>query len=74
MKEILTLNETKPKSVIIEGNLHNKFKVLCKGKSLKIGGVIEDLIRLYIQNPKRMQSMIEEAKENQSQLYPESKA
>lgn len=64
MKEILTLNETKPKSVIIEGNLHSKFKMLCKGKSLKIGGVIEDLITLYLDNPKRIQTLIEEAKEN----------
>ena len=63
MKELLTLNETKPKSVIIEGNLHNKFKILCKGKSLKIGGVIEDLITLYINNPKKIQMLIEESKE-----------
>jgi len=63
MKEILTLNETKPKSVIIEGNLHSKFKMLCKGKSLKIGGVIEDLITLYLNNPKKIQTLIEEAKE-----------
>ena len=54
MKEILTLNETKPKSVIIEGNLHSRFKMLCKGKSLKIGGVIEDLITLYLNNPKKI--------------------
>lgn len=63
MKELLTLNETKPKSVIIEGNLHNKFKMLCKGKSLKIGGVIEDLITLYLNNPKKIQALIEESKE-----------
>ena len=63
MKEILTLNETKPKSVIIEGNLHSRFKMLCKGKSLKIGGVIEDLITLYLNNPKKIQTLIEEAKE-----------
>ena len=63
MKEILTLNEIKPKSVIIEGNLHNKFKMLCKGKSLKIGGVIEDLIILYLNNPKKIQTLIEEVKE-----------
>jgi hypothetical protein len=63
MKELLTFNETKPKSVIIEGDLHNKFKMLCKGKSLKIGGVIEDLIKLYINNPKKIQALIEESKE-----------
>jgi hypothetical protein len=51
------------KSVIIDGNLHNKFKILCKGKSLKIGGLIEDLIQLYLQDPKKIQALIEESKE-----------
>jgi len=63
MKDIQELNETKPKSVIIDGNLHNRFKMLCKGKSLKIGGVIEDLIRLYLHNPKKLQTLIEESKD-----------
>ena len=63
MKEILTLDKTKPKSVIIEGNLHSRFKMLCKGKSLKIGGVIEDLIKLYLNDPKKIQGLIEETKE-----------
>ena len=70
MKELLTYNETKPKSIIIEGNLHNKFKILCKGKSLKIGGVIEDLIALYLKNPKKIQMLIEESKEiNYEELH-----
>lgn len=61
MKNTLTVNApTKPKSVIIEGNLHGKFKLLCKGKSLKIGGVIEDLIALYLSNPRKIQTMIDE--------------
>ncbi len=55
--------ETKPKSIIIDGKLHSQFKILCKGKSMKIGGVIEDLIRLYLQNPKKIQIMIEESKD-----------
>jgi len=63
MKDIQVLNETKPKSVIIDGDLHNSFKMLCKGKSMKIGGVIEDLIRLYLHNPKRIQILIEESKD-----------
>jgi hypothetical protein len=63
MKDLLTLSETKPKSVIIEGDLHNKFKMLCKGKSMKIGAVIEDLIKLYLDNPKVIQKMIDELKE-----------
>ena len=53
---------TKPKSVIIDGKLHSRFKLLCKGKSLKIGGVIEDLIFLYITEPKKTQEMIEDVK------------
>jgi len=63
MKDLLTVNETKPKSVIIEGKLHYRFKMLCKGKSLKIGGVIEDLIALYLDNPKKIQELIEGIKE-----------
>lgn len=62
---MITATENKPKSIIIDGGLHNRFKILCKGKSMKIGGVIEDLIRLYLENPKSMQKMIDEHKENQ---------
>jgi len=73
MKEMLTFNETKPKSVIIEGNLHSRFKLYCKGKSLKIGGVIENLIELYLRDPKKIQSMIEEAKEiNYEELHKDA--
>jgi hypothetical protein len=63
MKELVIMSETKPKSIIIEGELHNRFKLLCKGKSMKIGGVIEDLIELYLDNPKAIQKMIDEIKE-----------
>lgn len=62
MKEIVTVNVIKPKSIIIDGHLHGKFKMLCKGKSLKIGGVIEDLIILYLNDPKKTQELIEDAK------------
>jgi len=65
MKDLLTLNGTKPKSIIINGGLHNRFKILCKGKSLKIGGVIEDLIQLYLNNPKDLQKMIDEFEEKE---------
>ena len=60
MKDTLILNETKPKSIIIDGNIHYRFKILCKGKSMKIGGVIEDLIQLYLSNPRELQKMIDE--------------
>ena len=62
MKELLTLNDVKPKSVIIGGSLHSRFKLFCKGRSLKIGGVIEDLISIYLDNPKEIQSMIDDSK------------
>lgn len=58
------MKEVKSKSIIVDGNLHNKFKVLCKGKSMKIGGVVENLIGLYIKYPKDVQKMIDESKEN----------
>jgi len=63
MKDILMLNETKvkPKSVIIEGSLHNRFKLFCKARNLKLGGVIEELISVYLDNPKEIQSMIDES-------------
>ena len=60
------LRNTKPKSIIIDGGLHNRFKVLCKGKSMKIGGVIEDLIKLYLRDPKDIQKKIDELKEEES--------
>ena len=58
--------ETKPKSIIIDGKLHSQFKMLCKGKSMKIGGVIEDLIKLYLIYPKETQQMIDKIKEDES--------
>jgi len=58
MKDLLTLSDTKPKSIIINGELHNRFKLLCKGKNMKIGGVIEDLIRAYLHDPNGMQQVI----------------
>ena len=61
MNNIEIPTATKPKSVIIDGELHGRFKLLCKGKSLKIGGVLEDLISLYLTNPKKIQTMIEES-------------
>ena len=58
-------DNNKSKSVIIDGKIHNRFKVFCKGKSLKIGGVIEDLILIYLHEPKILQKMIDEIKEKQ---------
>jgi len=63
MNNVAAPTATKPKSVIIDGELHGEFKLLCKGKSLKIGGVIEDLIRLYLSDPRGIQKVIDERKE-----------
>ena len=52
----------KQKSIIVSEGTHTKFKDLCKSKNLKIGAVVEDLIILYVSNPKVVQQMIEEMK------------
>jgi hypothetical protein len=65
MDKLLNIAEVKPKSVIIDGRLHTKFKNSCKEKSMKIGAVIEDLIILYLNDPKALQKMIDESKEKQ---------
>jgi len=57
--------KTSPKSIIIDGGLHYSFKMFCKGKSMKIGGIIEDLIRLYLKNPKNTQKLIDDLKESE---------
>lgn len=61
-RELLT---DKSKSVIINGGVHNSFKILCRGKSMKIGAVIEDLIKLYLSNPRKIQQLIDENKEKE---------
>ena len=63
MEKVDMLAATKPKSVIIDGDLHQRFKLMCKSRSLKIGGVIEDLIGLFLNNPRELQKMIEEHKD-----------
>ena len=68
MKKYIVMKETKSKSIIVDGDLHNKFKILCKGKSLKIGGVVENLMKLYLDNPRAIQKMIDELKEKEVKL------
>lgn len=62
MKEINVMSEVKPKSVIINGDTHYKLKIHCKGKSMKIGGVVEDLIELYLNDHTTMQKLIDNNK------------
>ena len=64
MKNAETLTAIKPKSVIINGDLHGRFKLQCKGRCLKIGGVIEDLIKLYLNDPRGIQKVIDEHKDS----------
>lgn len=59
-----TGNKKKSKSIIIDGDLHYKFKTRCKGKNQKIGGVIEDLITIYLEKPQKIQEIIEDVKTN----------
>lgn len=56
-------DDNKSKSIIVDGELHNQLKKFCRSKGLKIGSLIEDLIRLYLNNPKGVQKNIDELKE-----------
>lgn len=51
------------KSVIIDGDVHAQLKMLCAGKNLKMGGVIENLIRLYLKDYKNVQKQIDNLNE-----------
>lgn len=64
MEDVLTITKQKSKSVIINESIHTKFKMFCKGKNYKIGGVIEDLIGIYLKNPREIQKLIDEYREN----------
>jgi len=66
MNKTFSSNGSKPKSIIVNGDLHYNFKVHCKGKSMKIGGVVEDLMKLYLTNSKNLQTLIDEMKERAS--------
>jgi hypothetical protein len=56
----MTSTKTGNKSVIINADTHSKFKELCKSKNLKLGGVIENLIKIYLDDQKRIQKIIDE--------------
>ena len=56
-------DNNKSKSIIVDGDLHNQLKKFCRSKGLKIGSLIEDLIKLYLNNPKVIQKNIDEIKE-----------
>lgn len=56
--------ENKSKSVIVDGALHASMKKYCTGTKRKIGGLIEDLIKLYLSNPKEIQKQIDKLNGN----------
>lgn len=56
-------NMKKSKSIIVDGGLHEEFKIFCKGKNMKIGGVVEDLIKLYLFNYPIVRKLLEENKQ-----------
>jgi hypothetical protein len=55
--------EKTSKSVIIDGDIHSKLKTFCAGKNLKMGGVIENLISLYLKDYKNVQKQIDSLNE-----------
>lgn len=56
------LTENTSKSIIINGDTHNKLKLFCRSRGLKIGAVVEDLIKLYLSDIKSIQKLIEDKK------------
>lgn len=60
------VTEKNSKSVIIDADVHSKLKELCVGKNLKMGGVIENLIRLYLKDYKNVQRQIDNLSESQA--------
>lgn len=63
MDALKKLTDKTSKSVIIDGDVHSQLKSLCAGKNLKMGGVIENLIRLYLKDYKNVQKQIDNLNE-----------
>jgi len=66
--EGLKNNEKTSKSVIIDGLIHSELKSLCVGKNLKMGGVIENLISLYLADYKNVQKQIDNLKDGNASI------
>jgi hypothetical protein len=60
--------KTETKSIIIDGSVHKKYRDYCRGKSLKIGSLTEDLIKLYLSDPKTFQKLIDELDNKQEDI------
>jgi hypothetical protein len=65
MEALKKVTDKTSKSVIIYGDIHAQLKMLCAGKSLKIGSVIENLIRLYLKEYKSVQLQIDNLNESE---------
>jgi hypothetical protein len=65
MEALKKVTDKTSKSVIIDGDIHAQLKMLCAGKSLKIGSVIENLIRLYLKEYKSVQLQIDNLNESE---------
>lgn len=63
MEALKKVSDKTSKSVIIDGEIHSQLKSLCAGKNLKMGGVIENLIRLYLKDYKNIQIQIDNLNE-----------
>lgn len=50
------------KSLIIDENRHKNLKEFCQTNSLKMGGVVELLIDLYLKDYKSVQKLIDDNK------------
>lgn len=68
MEALKKVNEKTSKSVIIDGEIHSQLKSLCAGKNLKMGGVIENLISLYLADYKNVQKQIDNLKETKESV------
>ena len=65
MEALKKVTDKASKSVIIDGDIHAQLKMLCAGKSLKMGSVIENLIRLYLKEYKSVQLQIDNLNESE---------
>lgn len=52
-------NELKNKSIIIDGDLHKDLKMYCAARNIKIGGIVNNIIKAYIKYPKEINKLIE---------------
>ncbi|MFW5847333.1 MAG: hypothetical protein ACOCVF_00240 [bacterium] len=51
--------DEKPKSIIVNGLLHKQLKSRCRSRGLKIGSVVEDLIKIYLKDSESVQRIID---------------